>query len=163
MQEAAQHADGAMVALYPAPATAKKLAVGGGEKADELHVTLAFLGKADQVDGKKARAAVEAWAKATPKLTGELSGIGHFDVGKDGIVTYRSVDLPDLPTPREKLVKALAAAGTPASTDHGFTPHMTIDYKVRRPAIEKKPISFDAVTLVLGEERENFPLTGNPS
>jgi 2'-5' RNA ligase len=153
----------AMVALYPSASKAKALALRGGEKPEQLHVTLAFLGKTKGLDFEKAKAAVEAWAKATPPLTGKLSGVGHFDLGKGDTVTYRSVDLPDLPAPRELLVKALDKAGTPASSDHGFTPHMSIDYKVRRPEIKQEPIAFPEVTLTWGDERHDFKLTGTAS
>lgn len=153
----------AMVALYPSADRAKALALRGGEKPDQLHVTLAFLGKTKGLDFEKAKAAVEAWAKATPPLNGKLSGVGHFDLGKGDAVTYRSLDLPDLPAPRELLVKALDKAGTPASTDHGFTPHMSIDYRVRRPEIKQEPIAFPSVTLMWGDERTDFKLTGSTS
>lgn len=150
----------AMVALYPSAPKAKELALRGGEKPEQLHVTLAFLGKTKGLDFDKAKATVEAWAKSTPPLRGKLSGVGHFDLGKGDAVTYRSVDLPDLPAPRELLVKALDKGGTPASTDHGFTPHMSIDYRVRRPEIKQEPIVFPAVTLMWGDERTDFKLTG---
>jgi 2'-5' RNA ligase len=150
----------AMVALYPSPDRARKLAVPRGEKPDQLHVTLAFLGKTEGLDFEKAKGAVESWAKATPPLAGKLSGVGHFDLGKGDTVTYRSVDLPELPAPREKLVQILDKAGTPASTEHGFTPHMSIDYRVRRPAIKQEPIRFPQVTLTWGDERHDFKLGG---
>lgn len=153
----------AMVALFPDRKQAEELALPRGEKPEQLHVTLAFLGKTKGLDFNKAKAAVEAWAKATPPLKGVLSGIGHFDLGKGDVVTYRSVDLPDLPGPREQLVQGLDKAGTPASKAHGFTPHLTIDYRVRRPKIEQAPISFPNVTLAWGDERHHFPLSGKKS
>lgn len=158
--EEAEEPTGAMVALFPDAKTAADLALPGGEKPSQLHCTLAFLGKAKSLDFDKAKAAVEVWAAKTPKLSGELSGVGHFDLGKEGVVTYRSLDLPGLPAPREGLVKALDAAGTPARQDHGFTPHMSVDYKMRRPKVEKQPISFDSVTLAWGGDRHHFPLAG---
>ena len=103
---------------------------------------------------------MKAWAAKTPPLEGEISGIGHFDLGAGEVCTYRSIDLPELPGPREKLVTALKGAGTPAKTDHGFTPHMTLDYAMRRPKVEKSAIAFGSVALVLGGERQDFPLSG---
>lgn len=152
---------GAMVALFPDSRRAEKLALPRGEKPEQLHVTLAFLGTAADLDLDKAKAAVAAWAKETPPLVGKLSGIGHFDLGKGDTVTYRSVDLPDLPAPREQLVKDLEKAGVPAKTDHGFSPHMSIAYDVRRPPIKQEPIRFSKVTLAWGEERYEFKLTGS--
>lgn len=153
----------AMVALFPPADRAKDLALRGGEKPDQLHVTLAFLGEIEGLDEAKAMAAVAAWAKSTPPLKGKLSGVGHFDLGKGDTVTYRSVDLPDLPGPREKLVQTLDKAGTPASKDHGYTPHLSLAYEIRRPPVKQEPISFSAVTLAWGDERHEFKLTGKPS
>lgn len=156
-----RHNKGAMVALYPDPTAAKKLALKGGSKPEELHVTLAFLGKdATALPFNETLAAVQAWAKKTPILKGEMSGVGHFDIGGGDKVTYRSVDLPELPAPREELVKALDAAGAPAMTDHGFTPHMTVDEKIRRPQVKKEPVTFRKVTLAWGEDHHEFPLAG---
>lgn len=156
----AEEQTGAMVALYPDRDEAEKLAITGGLPAHELHVTLAFLGKAKGLDFDKAAAAVKAWAARTPVMKGELSGIGHFDIDGEEKVTYRSVDLPALAPHREQLVKALERAGTPASKDHGFTPHMSLDNKVRRPPIEKQPIVFKHVTLTWAMERHAFALAG---
>lgn len=158
-----QEPTGAMVALFPDPKVAKALALRGGSKPEDLHVTLAFFGEAEGLPLDKAKAAVEAWAKKTPPMSGELSGIGHFDIGKGETVTYRSVDLPDLPAPREGLVKALDRGGVPPKRDHGFTPHMTIDQKMRRPPVKKQPITFDTVTLAWGGDRHVFPLAGKKS
>jgi len=139
---------------------AGRLAIAGGEKAEELHVTLAFMGNAAGLDFDRAHGAVESWAARTPVLDGELSGIGHFDLGAGKTATYRSVDLPKLPEPREELVGLLDAAGVPPKRDHGFSPHMTLDYKMRRPPVRKQPITFSKVTLTWGDERHEFPLTG---
>lgn len=158
--EEAEANTGAMVALFPDPADAVDLAVKGGEPADELHVTLAFLGAARGKPKEKALAAVAAWAKKTPPLKGETSGVGYFDVGKE-TCTYRSVSLPDLAAAREVLVKALDKVGAPARADHGFSPHMTVDYRYRKLEVEKAPITFKSVTLAWGDERHSFPLGGD--
>lgn len=153
---------GAMVALFPDPKLAKKLALAGGDPPEQLHVTLAFLGTAEDLNFESAKAAVEAWAKTAPPMKGELSGIGHFDIGKGQFVTYRSVDLPALPTPRESLIETLDNAGVPPKRDHGFTPHMSLQTgpKLRRPPVKKQPISFTTVTLAWGGERHEFALAG---
>jgi 2'-5' RNA ligase len=161
IQEAEANKDGAMVALYPAESKAPDLALKGGEKPEELHVTLAFLGKAEDLDFDAAKKVVEAWAKKTPRLQGKLSGVGHFDLGQGKKATYRSVDLPKLSAPREELVKALDKAGVPAKKDHGFTPHLTLSYSVRRPPIKQEGIRFDRVDLSWGEDRHSFKLEGS--
>lgn len=155
-----EHSEGAMVALYPDPATAAAVALDGGEDPDELHITLAFLGKAASLDREGALSAVRAFAAGCPPLEGEISGVGHFVGGPDP-VTYLSVDLPELPHQRETLVSFLDGAGVPAKTDHGFTPHLTLDYASRRPKIDKPiPLTFSRVTLTWGDERIEVPFTG---
>jgi len=149
-----------MVALYPDAATAAELAIAGGEDHLGLHLTLGFLGKAADLDFDAAVRAVIAWAECCPEtLDGEISGVGQF---AEGPVTYLSVDLPDLPALRQDLVEKLNVAGVPPKTDHGYTPHMTLDYARRRPKINKAiPISFGRVTLTWAGQRHAFPL-GTP-
>jgi 2'-5' RNA ligase len=43
--EGGEHLSGAMIALMPTEADAKRLRIGGGEKAEQLHLTLYFLGE----------------------------------------------------------------------------------------------------------------------
>ena len=42
---------GAMIALVPSPEDAQRLAIPGGEPAEDLHLTLLYLGEASQFDG----------------------------------------------------------------------------------------------------------------
>jgi 2'-5' RNA ligase len=155
---------GAMVALFPPAELATKLAIDKGERPDDLHVTLAFMGKAGGPKPRDAAlAAVRAWAKKCPPLEGTISGAGQF-VGGPAPVTYLSVDLPDLNAQREALVKGLDGAGTPVNRAHGFTPHMTLAYSKRRPPIDRAiPVKFEAVTLAWGDEHFTVPLTGQGS
>lgn len=154
--EGAAHS-GAMVALYPDAATAAELAISDGEDADELHLTLAFLGEAEKLNLTRALQVVAEWAAACPpSLSGEISGVGQFATGP---VTYLSVDLPDLPPLRERLVDGFDAAGVPPKRDHGFTPHITLDYARRRPKMDRPiPIRFDRATLAWAGSQFSFPL-----
>lgn len=160
--EESKWSSGAMVALYPAPEVAVDLALPNGEPPKELHVTLAYLGKADELgDPSGVIEAVKSWALSSPKFDGEISGYGHFVGGPDP-VTYASVDLPDLPDARQALVADLDQTTAPAKRNHGFTPHITLDYGRRRPKIDQPiPVCFEEVHLVWGEERYVFPLNGD--
>lgn len=53
---------GAMIALVPSPDDAKRLAVDGGEALDQLHLTLLYLGDADQID-EPTRDQLRDWAR----------------------------------------------------------------------------------------------------
>lgn len=151
-----------MIALYPSAEVAQQLALEGGEHVDELHVTLAFLGKANEIKERHAELAalVQQFAAAHAPLTGEVSGLGLFTAGPQP-VTYASVDVPGLPHFRQELVNALEAAGFPVSKNHGYTPHMTLAYADRRdhnPA--NLGLEFPSVTIAFGGQRTTFPLTG---
>ncbi len=158
---------GVMVALWVPADVAAALAVEGGEPAGEMHVTLAYLGKADAlgaVDEATARAAVERVAQSAVPLEGVVSGIGRF-VGGEQDVIYASVDVPGLSALREQLVAELRAAGIAPADIHGFDPHITLAYvepgadsPAARPAAW--PLRFDAVELAVAGAREAFPLTG---
>lgn len=155
---------GAMVALYPTPELATELALRGGEKPEEIHMTLAFLGpdaEALGVSSEKALDVIRRWASETSALEGTIAGEGVFRSGPKP-VTYLSVDLPELPEARERLIRMLDEAGIPPNRDHGFTPHMTLDYASRRPKLDGGvPVRFERVTLAWGGERLAVPL-GTP-
>lgn len=158
---------GVMVALYPSTDVARDLSLTKGEHPDTLHVTLGYLGKSTELQGEDAAIqTVRRWAEDCPPLEGEVSGFGYFlgnPAAAGGKVTYASVDLPELPHQRQRLVDELSASSLPPRTDHGFTPHMTLDYASRRPALTKAvPLTFQKVTLVWGDNQYSFPLTGKP-
>lgn len=157
---------GVMVALYPARDIQDDLAVRGGEDPEEIHLTLAYLGKAEDLQGEdQAIQAVRRWAQDCPPLEGEISGYGYFmgnETGEGGKVTYASVDLPELPHERQRLVTELERAELPPRMDHGFTPHMTLDYSSRRPKLEPQEVRFDRITLAWAGRRYEFPLEGKP-
>ncbi len=155
---------GAMVGLFPSPDVAAQLAHGADEKARDIHLTLAFLGDASKLkDIDKLKAAVRGFAATCPPISGIVSGTGYFTAA-DQNVAYASADLPDLGHNRERLVDVLKRAGFPPSTDHGFTPHLTLGYggeevsaMVAKPGLK---LTFDKITLALGDKRMSFPLTG---
>jgi 2,5-diketo-D-gluconate reductase B len=153
---------GAMVALYPSPAAAKKLAVPGGEKPEQLHVTLGFLGDATKLkDPGMVKSIVKQLAERHPPLSGALAGHGVFTHGEDAPVTIAHVNLPALPGFRQKLVRLLHASGHTPSSQHGFTPHMTLAYGTPNVHVPAEPITFDKLTLRLGDERHDFPFAGH--
>lgn len=161
LSKAATHS-GVMIALFPSPDVAQQLAQPGGEPAEDLHVTLAFLGDALQLANPDAlKQEVAAFAARTPPIAGTVSGVGHFTAGPEP-VTYASVDLPTLPAIRESLVSNLSwEDDLPSpSTEHGFTPHLTLAYDDRQVTLPNLPLVFDTITLCIGDERTDFPLYG---
>lgn len=161
---ARQAPTGCAVMLVPPPDVAAALAVPGGDPAQDLHVTLCFLGDTtDLGDAPPPRLALMLlfFAALHPPVAGEYSGVGRFS--GDGLdAAYLSLDAPALPALRESLVAGLAAVGTPARTDHGFSPHTTLAYvapdaPLPVDRIDPTPVAFAAVELWWGAARTSFP------
>lgn len=156
--------DGIMVAIYPDPAAADAVAnhIAGPDDTtprEDLHVTLAYLGKIGEPDQMSEQAIIDAVIRAVegkPALTGEVGGIGMFPAGEDGAPTYAPVDIPGLNLLREQIVSQL---GDAVYNDHGFTPHMTLGYNIGLiqplPAI---PITVNAVRVVYGNSQRAITL-----
>ena len=160
--EAAQVSDTAtMVALYPPDDVAKALAVEGGEAPDELHVTLAYLGDTlpDRLPALELAVRDVVAGSNLQGLSGQIAGSGTF-TGGDQTVQVALVDLPNLPTFRERLVDSLKYAEMPASQAHGFTPHITLRYGDETvPPVPATDVTFDHVRIVRGnKEIARIPL-----
>lgn len=153
---------GVMVALYPSPEAAKDIVVRGGEDAEELHVTLAFLGDmTDQVgDGltlegatSQIVAACQAVAATHQPLSGTVGGLGKFPDTGSGVPVWAPVDVVGLSALRESVVEALVDAGIPVKTDHGFTPHMTLGYNLDMALVQpvdNVPVEFTHLVIAVG-------------
>lgn len=156
---------GVMVALYPPPRLAREIAIDDGEEPDQLHITLAYLGKTtDDVEDPQAIIdAIAEWAAEQPAFDAELSGVGRFTIEGEEDAFYASVDAPALPDFRQGLVETIEAAGGTVSKLHGFTPHMTLAYVPEdEPSpidrIDKAPMHFGSVAFVYGGDRTDIPL-----
>jgi 2'-5' RNA ligase len=160
-----------MVAVYPRSDEARALVVEGGTSPEELHCTLVFLGEVEDLDADSVTAAVaRVAADLTGPLTGNIGGLGEFSAGPDGIPVIALPDVKGLTRLRERLVDGLAEAGIESPSEHGFLPHMSLMY--RDPAIDQdaigefaeevlgKPLTFDAVSVVLAGDRFDYPLEG---
>lgn len=164
------HADGVMVCVEIPADLAAHLALADGEAPEDLHVTLAYLGRAFDLDvdiGVIATALEQYAAKAAP-LTGIVGGLGRFSASEtsDGLdVVYASVDVPGLGALRAALVVALEAAGAEVNAKHDFTAHITLAYvptdsDLPIQAIDPKPLAVSALALVVGDVRQRFALGG---
>jgi 2'-5' RNA ligase len=168
---------GVMVALYPELEDAEKIAVRGGLRPEDLHITLAYLGNIDDDAGQGAditlggamdaiMAATQAAASVHQALAGTVGGIGKFPDTGDGVPVWAPVDVVGLGALRESVVTALSEAGLPVKTDHGFTPHMTLGYNLDMsliPAVEDVSVSFHKVAVVVGDARADIPLGAGPA
>lgn len=142
---------GGMVAWVPPRQLAERLALGRGEKPEDIHLTLAFVPDAAQYIGGMA-AAMERVSLAFGPLPGEISGVGRFSID-DGDAVVALADVPGLSRLREALVWELTEHGVPWAQDHGFTAHMTLAYipvtQKHMPIerLERTPITIGSLTL----------------
>lgn len=161
---------GAMIALFVPDDVAQTIVLPDGEAADELHVTLTYLGKAADIEDPGAiRDVVQAIAQEYAPLTGDINGTARFCTqgeDKDDVFVLLP-DLPALPAFRQQIVSELAASGQSHSQDHGYIPHITLKYLPKHQAVpfdrcDKTPMVFSTISLVLAGERFDYPLSGVP-
>ena len=156
---------GAMVALFLPEKAAKQLALPDGLGPSELHVTLVYLGEANQIkDPTALMRQVERFASSHSPLRLKIGGVGQFNEenseGKRPF--YASVDSSDLPGFRQALVEALQVE---PDTEHGFTPHVTLKYVPKGNSINTSlpelEFRIDTLSLCLGGVRWDYPLGGS--
>lgn len=163
---------GVMVALYPDSVVAQQLASlpGATVPADQIHLTLAFLGNVDALtDQQVARSllTVSSMARDSAPLAGTVQGLGRFNAtpssdGQD--VIYAVPDVPGLAELRHRIAGLLSDYGVPVSATHGFNPHLTLAYvepgsEWPVPTVPTLPLRLDRVSLVVGDRRLDFPLS----
>ncbi|WP_433513726.1 2'-5' RNA ligase family protein [Nonomuraea sp. CA-143628] len=160
---------GVMVALMLPAEVAGQLAVPDGMPAEELHVTLAYLGK-DLDEEMLATVAdiVSGVAAGVAPLPGRVGGIGAFPPGEDGVPVYVPVDVPGLEVLRQQVVDRLAKAGIAAASDHGYSPHVTLTYLPEGEVVVPEPVpalevAFGEVSVVRGGELLSALPLGEPA
>lgn len=130
---------------------------------DDLHVTLALLGRTKNLQSpKQLEKVLKQWAKGQPYVKGHIGGIGRF-VDKD--VFYATFDSPDFPDFRQELVDLLESGGYSITRDHGYIPHITLAYidsedSLPIDRIKRRGIVFKSISLVIGDKRKDMPLGG---
>jgi 2'-5' RNA ligase len=160
----------AMIAVYPRPEEAAALAVEDGLEADDLHITLVFLGDVEDVDESAVTEALALIASELAALEGTVGGLGRFSEGPDGVPVIALPDVQGLTLLRERAVDELGHRGIRSPSEHGFLPHMTLTYE--DPAVDSDPVGelsedtlgrelhFDAVSAVFGGRRMDYALEG---
>ncbi len=170
------HNTGIMVAFMLKPEIAEQLALPDGEAPDQLHVTLAYLGRVDDIpeDGKLSpattsdliRIVLGAFAQGAKPLTGTIGGIGRFapspqSDGRSPI--YAGVNVPGLQNFRRRLVDTLETAGYDVEKNFDYHPHCTLIYVPQDAPmpvndVPSLPLIFDELCLAIGDDRYFFKL-----
>lgn len=123
---------GAMIAVVPDHVALQRFAVPDGLPPTDLHVTLAFLGPADDVPDiarVEIRAAMAELAGAWGPVTATAGHIAHISNPDDGAVAVAyDLTAPGLHDLRAELVGVLSDLGVDWSNRYAFRPHLTITY-----------------------------------
>ncbi|CAB4148359.1 Phage-like element PBSX protein, XkdF [uncultured Caudovirales phage] len=113
---------------------ARRFALPGGEKPEDLHITLAIPGRLGDFSPTAEDTILEAIkyvARDTGPIKGRISGIGRFNaapVSDRSDIVYLSFDSDDLCRFHYKLVEHLTEMGVYRSGMHGFIPHISLAY-----------------------------------
>ncbi|HEU5109816.1 MAG TPA: phage minor head protein, partial [Micromonosporaceae bacterium] len=175
---AAEVHTGAMVALRPSAEDAARLAVDGGEPADQLHATLAYLGDAADIPAEARERIIDAIfdiAEGKPPLTVEGFAVSVFNPGDANdrdpciVLGLSGEGLDDV---HGQVAESLAnlqmePAGFTLPEQHApWQPHVTLVYTDDVSMVEKLadrvgPVTFDAIRVAFGGEVFDVPL-GKP-
>ncbi|GEM48721.1 2'-5' RNA ligase family protein [Deinococcus cellulosilyticus] len=156
---------GIILCLVPPEDVAHQLALSGGLPEEELHVTLAYLGKTDSValdQVKEAARPLREYLKGLSALKGEFSGVGRFTIPKKDAF-FLTLDVPGLNVVRETCCNVLKMCGLPPDNTHGFTPHMTLKYvEASEPVPVQRltpvPVEFTHMELWYGSTHLRVPI-----
>lgn len=166
MRAMAEENTGGMIALVPSEDSADQLALGteGGESADELHLTLTYLGDdvSAMADDEKRKivAAVEKVAEATPPVTARAFAHATFNPDahddREPCAVYLIGDTDALDDLRGELDRHAAA-----EQYMPYIPHVTAGYGLNAGDLSfTGPVVFDAIRVALGDANIIIPLTG---
>ncbi len=127
---AAETGRGIMVAIVPPPDVANQLVQDGGEPANELHVTLAYLGKTSDYTAEQLEwlpELVGSWAARQRPVQVRIGGAGTFHNGPEHVL-WASVDIPGGAQLHTSLDAFLNGHGYRLPSEHGWNPHLTLAY-----------------------------------
>ncbi|MFB6805477.1 2'-5' RNA ligase family protein [Streptomyces sp. NPDC056387] len=150
-----------MIALYPPPDLAAELALEGGLPAEDLHVTVAYLGHADDVDAEALRSVVADLAERRP-FTAKIAGLARFTGGEQDVLVAL-IDSPDLEDLRRGTLDALHERGIRVPRDHGYTAHLSLTYldPDEPPPLDRlapRNVPFTTLSAVHGTDRTDSRL-----
>ncbi|WP_328436886.1 hypothetical protein OHA71_06410 [Streptomyces sp. NBC_00444] len=175
------HTSGAMIALMPTREDAERLAIEGGEPAEQLHCTLRYLGKGADFNEDARQSVIDAVADVLPHYTNgpvaaKAFGAAHWNGNGDEPCWVWSVG-DDPETPRTlgmlhaaitmALEEGLAEVAHPDLPEQHtpWVPHICAAYSGELDliiALEERlgPIVFDRVRVAFAGDDTDIPLSG---
>jgi 2'-5' RNA ligase len=166
MRAMAEENTGGMVALVPSEDSAKLLALSteDGEPADELHLTLTYLGDdvstMNESDRRAIVKAAEKAAETTPPVSARVfahatfNPDGHEDRKPCAVYLVGGTDeLDDLRREFDRFASE--------EQHQPYIPHVTAGYGLTAADLSfTGPVTFDAIRVALGDANIMIPLTG---
>jgi 2'-5' RNA ligase len=164
---ATQHT-GAMIALVPSMPDVARILVPDGEPAEQLHLTLWFLGDAvdyDETTRAAIVAAVQETADGQSAIQGEAFGVAAWNPLGDEPCLVLNVGGGAIEKARHEIGEAVGdiwAAMLPEQ-HCPFSPHVTLSYGFDNTMIEAAmdttgPIVFDRIRVAFGDSVTDVPL-----
>lgn len=163
---------GAMVALIPTAEDAARLAVDGGESAEELHLTLAYLGEAADLGAQGLQDVIDAVSTAVngmPTVDADVFAVTAFNPGPgretDTCLVYGVTgDLLD--TVHDFVMRAIDQSAVGTRIPPQILPwvaHVTAEYsddlgRLAALAPQLGPVRFDRVRLAFAGQYTDIPL-----
>jgi 2'-5' RNA ligase len=159
-----QQHTGGMIALIPRVEDAERMAVRGGEKPEELHLTLCYLGDdvtgwTSEMQNRVASLVADMAARCTTPLAARTMATATFNPDGYGdrqpCAVFLVGDSRDIGNMRSAVI---ACAGDQEQHEP-FIPHITIGYGLKTEKLgDVGPVTFDRVRLALGDKVYDFPL-----
>lgn len=134
------------------------------EDVEDLHITLTFLGKAEDLNERKNEIlqTVLDFSREQQTVSGEINGGGMFADKRDGKPVWAYFESQALYLMRLGLSAQLIRTGIPNDRPYGFIPHITMAYLADRTnfvlQFPSLPITFENISVWWAGERYNFPL-----
>lgn len=161
------HNPNVFFSLRPSLADATKIAPSGTTPAEDIHITLAFLGRRSALpDGAMIRLAAllnhfSASHGAVTALTGSLHRFPGLTAGAD-VTHYVYVTGPTIIALRAALVATIAEIGIEYDKTFNFSPHITVgrgpeNVRWAYPMPRPMRLRFDRLWLCVGREMVSAP------
>lgn len=169
----ADYSGSTMVAFYLPPDISSQLVLGipGAISADGLHLTLAYLGKAKDIEEdqvKKIKRGVGLWAKSQIPIDVRINGLARFaKTGNDGMQPIVALlDGDSLKTLQYSLESYIRYdGGYDYKMEHEFMPHVTLGYLPQGAlwpvqTLPELKFALKSVVFKVGDTRYDLELTG---
>jgi len=164
---AAEVHTGAMIALVPSEADLERLAVLDGEPADQLHLTLAYLGEAAAIDGARREdimaAAVRYFTDVVRTEAFSVNVFNPHDAAMDTALVL-GIRGEDIAGAHQNMMSAVRGVYGGMPDNHKpWIPHVTLAYTDDVSRVEEfcdrlGPITFDTLRFAFGGEITDIPL-----